>query len=88
MKNYNRQPVQNSPKNLNVPDNQGDSRYMASKEKAKRRAKLHKLQIQSEIERRDAEEYLEKVQNREMGRPDFEEKQYEAKKSHMLAEAN
>ena len=88
MRNHNRQPVLNSPKSLKISDNQDDNRYMAGKEKARRKAKLQKLRIQSEIERRDAEEYLENVQNREIGRRDIEDRQNEAKKSHMLAEAN
>ena len=73
---------------MKIPESQDDSRYLASKEKAKRRAKLQKLQIQSEIEKRDAEDHLVNVRDREIGRRDIQDRQYEAKKSQMLAEAN
>lgn len=60
-----------------------------NKEKAKRKAKLQNLELQSDLERRNAEDHLNNIQNREIGsqKVEIQQRQYEVKKSQVLNEA-
>lgn len=59
-----------------------------TQDRAVRKAKLQQLEVQSEIERRNANDELNNIQTREIRKRDNSTKEYEAKKSQVLAEAN